>query len=310
MRLHASILALLGLANAALAAGPVVIAHRGASGYVAEHTLAAYAMAHAMEADFIEPDLVLTKDKILICLHDIHLEATTNVEEIFPERKREDKRWYAADFTLAEIRQLTAHERMAARYPATATGLGVPTFEEMIQLVQGLNTSRGRNAGIYPELKAPTWHNQSGLPIEEIFLETVKKYGYDGPQANIFVQSFEPNCLLKLRNELGCNLPMIQLIADHLAMANMVSDAGLDAIAKYANGIGPDLSLLAKNPDLVQRAHARKLAVHPYTLRIDALPAKKTDATAALNWIFTESGVDGLFTDHPDAVVHFLKQTK
>src|SRR5690606_29927835 len=121
------------------AGDPVVIAHRGASGYLPEHTLAAYAMGYAMGADYIEPDLVLTKDKHFICLHDIHLEATTNVEEVFPDRRRDDGKWYAADFTLAEIKTLEAQERIKGRFPQGHSPLGVPTFEEMVELVQGLN---------------------------------------------------------------------------------------------------------------------------------------------------------------------------
>lgn len=290
-----------------LAAGPIVIAHRGASGYLPEHTLEAYALAHAQGADFIEPDLVLTKDKVFICLHDIHLQATTNVEQVFPERKRGDGQWYAADFTLAEIKQLQAEERVAKRFPQGVPGFQVPTFEEMIALVQGLNQTTGRAAGIYPELKSPSWHEESGLPMEEAFLAVCAKHGYAGKDARIFVQCFEPQPLVKMRRELGSELPQIQLISDNVLQANMVSAAGLDVIAGYANGIGPDLRLVEKDPALVERAHARGLQVHPYTLRTDMLPATYTSMDAALAELYGRLKVDGLFTDFPDLAVRHLK---
>ena len=140
----------------------IVIAHRGASGYLPEHTLPAYALAHGMGADFIEPDLVLTRDGHLICLHDIYLQETTNAEQLFPDRARDDGRWYAADFTLDEIRRLQAEERLDSRFPKGASRFAVPAFTEMIELVQGLNGRTGRAVGIYPELKAPAWHRAEG----------------------------------------------------------------------------------------------------------------------------------------------------
>jgi Glycerophosphoryl diester phosphodiesterase len=197
----------------------IVIAHRGASGYLPEHTLEAYAMAYALGANYIEPDLVLTHESKFICLHDIHLERTTNVEEVFPDRHREDGRWYAADFTLEEIRQLNVHERcnedgtpvFPGRFPMGDSQFEVPTFTEMIELIQGLNKAMGRDVGIYPEIKEPSWHEIEGLPMEEALLNVLNQYGYEGQDAKVYVQCFEPEPLKKMRFNLTTDLPLVQL---------------------------------------------------------------------------------------------------
>ena len=290
----------------AFAGTPAVIAHRGASAYLPEHTLEAYTLAHAMGADYIEPDLVMTKDGRLICLHDIHLEGTTNVKERYPDRNREDGRWYAADFTLAEIKTLEARERLPNRFPVGHARFEVPTFEEMIELVQGLNKTTGREAGIYPELKDPVWHRKAGLPMEETILDVLTRYGYTGPEAKVFIQCFDMETLKRLRHELKSELPMIALISDHRMQDALLTEAGLDAIAEYANGIGPDKRRIEKDPDLVKRAQARGLAVHPYTLRADAFPPKYGSFEEELRQYYIVWGVDALFTDNPDLAVKVL----
>jgi glycerophosphoryl diester phosphodiesterase len=303
--LSRTIATLLLMATGAASAAPIVIAHRGASGYLPEHTLEAYAYAHALGADYIEPDLVRTKDGAFIALHDIHLEATTNVEEAFPDRKRDDGRWYAADFTLTEIRQLRAHERLPRRFPQDKSDFRIPTFQEVIELVQGLNASTGREAGIYPELKDPAFHAKAGLPMEEAFLAILAAYGYQGPQAKVYVQCFEPGPLKKMRKELASTLPQIQLIAD--AQSELLSEEGLARIAEYAEGIGPDKSLIEKDPDIVKRAHAKGLLVHPYTIRRDMKPPKYADTFAELRQFYFVYGVDGLFTDFPDDAARVIR---
>lgn len=301
-----------------MAPGKIVIAHRGASGYLPEHTLEAYAMAYAMGADYIEPDLVLTKDGTFVILHDITLEDTTDVEQVFPDRRRDDGRWYAADFTLDEIKQLRVHERTRKdgtpyfpnRFPLNRSKFEVPTFTEMIELIQGLNTSTGRDVGIYPEIKRPGWHAKQGLPMEEALLEILSQYGYTGPDAKVYVQSFEASALKKLRFELGTELPLVQLIGSRGATYNaMVTEEGLDEIATYADGIGPSKVRIETNPDLVQWAHARGLVVHPYTFRADALPKSGQYQTfeEELHQFYVVYDVDGLFTDFPDRVVRFLR---
>lgn len=294
------------LAGTAAGGDKIVISHRGASGYLPEHTLEAYAMAYGMGADYVEPDLVLTKDKRFICLHDIHLESTTDVEERFPDRARTDGRWYAADFMLSEIKQLNAHERTTARFPVGKSRFEVPAFEEMIELVQGLNKTTGRNVGIYPELKEPAWHAKEGLPMEEAFLETVTRYGYTDSQARIFVQCFEAPTLKRLRHELHCDLPMIQLISDDKDQQALLSEKGLDDIAAYADGIGPDKKCVETDAALVQRAHAHGLVVHPYTLRRDMRAPKYKTFEEELRQFYVVYNVDAVFTDFPDEAAQFL----
>ena len=292
---------------AAEPAPPIVIAHRGASGYLPEHTLPAYALAHGQGADFIEPDLVRTRDGVFICLHDIYLEATTDVEEVFPDRRRDDGRWYAADFSLVEVRTLRVHERLPGRFPQTTNlGLTVPTFEEMIELVQGLNATTGRQAGIYPELKAPSFHREEGMAMEADFLEIVERHGYGEEASPIFVQSFEPEPLQELRR-LGSQLRQIFLVGGR--EPDDLDDKALGRIAAFADGIGPSKNLVFDDPTLVDRAHGAGLAVHPYTLRADELPDAFTSFEEELAHLYGERRVDGLFTDFPDLARRWLDAT-
>lgn len=328
---------LLGAALTAIAASPdharhsgpfampshkIVIAHRGASGYLPEHTLPAYAMAYTLGADYIEPDLVLTADARLICLHDIHLEATTDVEQQFPDRARADGRWYAADFTLAEIRQLNATERtnpdgsrvFPGRYKADATGFQIPTFRAVIELVQSLNRETGRSVGLYPETKAPAFHDAEGLPLERRLLATLADYGYAGRDAAVYIQSFEADNLREMRTTLGSDLPMVQLIADGEDFDDFVTPNGLDAIAAYADGIGPDKQRIAATSGaLVSAAHQRGLVVHPYTFRADELPPGTRRLEHELQRYYYRYDVDGVFTDFTDiaaGVLHPFRGTR
>lgn len=277
----------------------IVIAHRGASGYLPEHTLPAYALAHGMGADYIEPDLVLTRDGHLICLHDIYLQATTNVEQVFPDRAREDGRWYAADFTLKEIRGLQAEERLGNRFPRGSSRFAVPSFAEMIELVQGLNERTGRTVGIYPELKAPAWHRAEGKAMEEALLEIVERYGYRESGALIFVQSFEEESLRRLR-ELGSELPQVFLMAEVEQYRRFLSAEGMAGVAAFADGIGPAKTMLERQPELIDWARDAGLTVHPYTFRADQVPDRHDSHEAELERYLFELGVDGVFTDYPD----------
>jgi len=304
----------------------IVIAHRGASGYLPEHTLEAYAMAYTMSADYIEPDLVMTGDGVLICLHDIHLERTTNVEVVFPGRTRADGRWYAADFTLEEIKMLNAHERARAdgtpvfpeRFRVDSRGFQVPALVEVIEMVQELNRITGRSVGIYPETKSPGFHDDEGLSMEEPLLTILADYGYQGPEAKVFIQSFDPNNLKEMRFDLGTDLPLVQLISGGSGPGGiydwLVTEEGLDDIATYANGIGPSKrriedtngNSIDKNA-LVKGAHARGLVVHPYTFRADSLPDQYRNLEQELRRFYFTYGVDGLFTDHADRAVRVVK---
>jgi glycerophosphoryl diester phosphodiesterase len=285
---------------------PLIIAHRGASGYLPEHTLPAYAMAHAMGADFVEPDLVRTRDGAFICLHDIHLEDTTDVETRFPDRKRADGRWYAADFDLAEIRLLRAHERLKGRFPPGRSSFQVPTFEEMIELVEGLNRTSGRSVGIYPELKAGEWHRTEGLVMEESFLEIARSYDLGGEGPPVFVQSFEAGSLRRLR-ELGSKMPQIMLMGAPFPEDPSQGKAMLADIASFAQGIGPSKTILRRQPEVVKWAHERNLEVHPYTLRADDLGEGVATFEEELELYYSTYGVDGLFTDFPDRARAWLQ---
>jgi glycerophosphoryl diester phosphodiesterase len=314
-----------------LAAGPVlaearkaIIAHRGASGYLPEHTLEAYALAYGQGANYIEPDLVLTQDGVPIALHDRTLEATTNVAERFPDRARTDGRYYAIDLTWEEIKTLEVRERVnaktgevasPARFPNTHNALKfrVPTLAELIELVQGMNHSTGRNVGIYPELKAPGWHTDEGHDFARILLDVLTDYGYRTKSDPVVIQSFEPEALLRLR-QLGCELRLVQLIGGRLDNP-MLTPEGLDHIAKYADGIGPAIPLvldakgnLINDNALVTGAHARGLVVHPWTIRADSLPPYAASVDWLVQRLLFEAGADGVFTDHPDQVKQALSR--
>ena len=278
-----------------------VIAHRGACGYLPEHTLPAYAMAHAMGVDYLEPDLVMTRDGVLLILHDINLAATTDVAEKFPRRQHADNIWYPADFDLAEIRQLRARERLPGRFRRDSQGFHIPVFEELLQLLTELNRLTGRRVGVYPETKHPVFHRERGLAMEEPLLAMLADYGYSHRDDPVCVQSFDPDNLAYMRHTLGSELPLIQLLDQ------MPDNAGLDRIAGYANGIGPDKRLIedeqrqpVNNNALVREAHERALLVHPFTFRADQLTPGDTDLEAELRRFYFDYGVDGLFCDHPD----------
>lgn len=303
----------------------IIIAHRGASGYLPEHTLEAVAMAYAMGADFIEQDVVLTKDGTPVVLHDIYLDLTTNVRELFPNRARPDGRWYVIDFTLAEVKTLQVSERLQpgtgtaafpTRFPVGKSSFAIPTLAEEIELIQGLNTSTGKNVGIYPELKKPAFHTQEGYDLGKIVLDLLAEYGYDGPEANVYVQCFEPDYTQRLRQKLGTKLPLIQLIGAGRVYDVLVTAVGLDLIASYADGIGPALSRIVseksgdtgKISELVTQAHKRGLVVHPYTFRQDELPPYVQNFDELIRLFFFDIGVDGGFTDFPDSMKHALSQ--
>jgi glycerophosphoryl diester phosphodiesterase len=311
------LLALLSLVTPVLAAPPVVIAHRGASGYLPEHTLEAKVLAHGMGADFIEQDVVLTRDDVPVVLHDIHLEGVTDVMEVFPQRQRTDGHYYALDFTLAEIRQLHARERFNAktgkavypnRYPTGQGTFRVPTLEEELALIAGLNHSTGRKVGIYPELKQPKWHREQGHDISAVVLAALRKHGHESPESACYLQCFEHEEVLRLRSELGWKGKLIQLL--NAKSLTLCEDKNISALAQIVTGIGPPLSVVidAKGQltDLIRRAHQTGLKVHPYTYRQDDLPKGCADGKQ-VHQLLLEAKVDGLFTDFPDVTARYFK---
>ncbi len=301
---------------------PLVIAHRGASGYLPEHTLPAKAMAHAMGADFLEQDIVATRDGELLVMHDTVLDRVSDVAERFPDRARADGRYYCVDFSLAEIKSLRVGERRdkpgsAARYPGrfplTAGRFEIPTLDEELRFIAGLVRSTGRAVGVYPEIKEPAWHRQQGIDLTPRVLATLAAHGYTEPTSPAFLQCFDPSELARARDELGCRLRLVQLLE-----GNGQAPPGreqLHEIRRYAEAIGPSLDLLCRRggrgarPELTtlaEDARATGLLVHAYTLRADDLPAGVTSFEALLELSLVACGVDGVFTDFPDRARDFV----
>lgn len=313
-----ALLLMLG-ASAAAATRPIIIGHRGASGHRPEHTFAAYRLAAEMGADFIEPDLVSTKDGVLIARHENEIGGTTDVAERFPARKTTKTidgqaitGWFTEDFTLAEIKTLRAKERLAFRSHAYDGRFEVATFEEVIALAQQLGKELGRPIGIYPETKHPTYFRGIGLPLEQKLLASLDTHGWNRKDAPVFIQSFESANLRALRPLTRVRL--IQLVST----AATLDAAGLKDIASYADGVGVEKRLivpvgadgaLGTPTDLVARAHALGLQVHVWTLRIDKefLPAGYQGRAEAEFEQFRALGVDGLFTDFPDVAARALR---
>jgi len=320
------LLALFSLgALAAAEPRPLIIAHRGASGYLPEHTLAAKALAYGQGADFLEQDVVLSKDGVPVIFHDTHIDTTTDVAKKFPGRQRADGRFYALDFTLAELKQLNLTERFSPktgkaafprRFPVGVGSFSVVTLEEEIRFIQHLNRSTGRNVGIYPELKAPAWHRQEGRDLASAVLPILRKYGYDAKDSACFVQCFELAEIKRLRGELAWKGKLIMLLGGkgkgpgETDFTYLQTDAGLAELAKLVDGIGPPISsvVTGKSPaerkvtDLTARARKAGLLSHPYTLRADELPQCVSSVDELLRVLFDEAKIDGLFTDFPDLI--------
>ena len=297
----------------------IVIAHRGASGYLPEHTLASKAMAFAMDADYLEQDIVLSKDAVPIVIHDIHLETVTNVKDVYPNRKRVDGKYYVIDFTFDELQKLDVYERFnpetketvfLERFPLKKSKFKLHSLQDEIELIQGLNKSTGKNIGIYPEIKEPKFHKNEGLDISKIVLEVLSNYGYKTKTDNCILQCFDSDELKRIRFELKSQLFLVQLIEFE------EEENRLEEFATYADGIGPWYKQIIKEKgengkyqisDLVENAHKNNLKVDAYTFRAD-----KLDGFATFNELLQvalfEANVDGVFTDFPDKAVNFINK--
>jgi glycerophosphoryl diester phosphodiesterase len=314
-------------------AAPTIIAHRGASGERPEHTLASYALAIEQGADFIEPDLVSTRDHVLVARHENEISGTTDVAD-HPEfaarrtTKTIDGRsitgWFTEDFTLAELKTLRARERLPKLRPTNTAyddQFEIPTFAEIIALAQ----AAPRRVGLYPETKHPGYFAAIGLPLEPPLLAALTAAGYGKHSDPIFIQSFEAGNLRALRQQ--TDLPLIQLIEsgmspDGVSYDVMLTPAGLRAVATYADGIGPNkdrvvprdaAGKLLPPTTLVADAHAAGLMVHPWTFRSENYflpadfrspggPAAPGNAAAEYR-LFYALGVDGVFSDYPAAAL-------
>ena len=318
---------------------PLVIAHRGASGYRPEHTLAAYDLAIRMGADYIEPDLVSTKDGVLVARHENEISTTTDVADrpVFANRRTTKivdgvslTGWFTEDFTLAELKQLRAKERLPDIRPNNTIYDGrfrIPTLQEIIDLAVRYRV------GIYPETKHPTYFDSIGLSLEEPLVATLRANGLNRPDSEVFIQSFETTNLRQLNRVI--DVPLVQLIGgtgapydlvaagSALTYDDLATPAGLRRIAGYADGIGPDKNrivprdaagFLLEPTALVDNAHRAGLLVHPYTFRaentflpadfrIGTDPARYGDIAAEYE-LFFSLGVDGVFADQPDIAVY------
>jgi glycerophosphoryl diester phosphodiesterase len=306
-----------------LAVNPIVIAHRGASAEVPEHTLEAYERAIEQGADYIEPDLVITRDGHLIARHENEISGTTDVamHPEFADRKKTKTidgekitGWFSEDFTLAEIKTLKARERLATIRPESAKLDGkyeVPTFREVLELLKDRNEARKTPVGVYPETKHPSYFRGIELPLEEPMLKDLSAFGYeDGSPC--YIQSFEVGNLQALRTQ--TKLKLIQLVSaagkpvdSNTSYREMVSPMGLAQIKTYADGIGAEKSLvipavngeLGKPTSLVQDAHSLGLLVHIWTLRPENmfLPRSLAGKPEAEHRAYFDAGIDGFFTD-------------
>lgn len=295
--------AVLALAAGSANAGPegaaqarkVLIAHRGASAYAPEHTIAAYKLALAQGADYVEQDLQVSKDGVLVCLHDLTLERTTNVEEVFPDRAttvQGRRTWNVSDFTLAELKQLDAGSWFRPEFRNER----IPTFQEAIDLMRG-------KAGLYPETKGPEIYAGRGFDMESLVRSALAKNGLDGPRSAaktpVIIQSFSADSLRRLR-QAGAKTPLVFLVSDlDPAAPTWLDTAGLERVRAFADGIGPAKGLIRTDPTLVARAHALGLTVTPYTFRSGAVPAGQSVKEEMADFLY-RLGVDALFTDNPD----------
>jgi glycerophosphoryl diester phosphodiesterase len=334
---------------------PLVIGHRGASGFVPEHTLQSYRLAIKLGADYVEPDLVATKDGVLIARHEPFIgdeDPTTRDSTNVADHSEFDGRlttkvldgvpttgYFASDFTLAEIKTLGAKQTRGGRPTEFDGKFKIPTLQEVIDLVKRESRKHGRKVGIYPETKHPTFHKTLGLPLEGRLVKVLKKNGLNSRSSRVFIQSFEQSNLKELSTMTRVRL--IQLVDANDTDANgnptyappfdrpydwtvsgdpalqartfgfFATNAGLDEIKTYADGIGPWKVYIIPTAgggggavfpptDLIARAHARGLLVHTWTFRDDAFPTGYPGGPVEEYLAFYRLGIDGVFSDFPD----------
>ena len=291
-----AVLAVSGL-SAQPSAPKQAIAHRGASGYAPEHTAAAYTLAMQQKVDFVEPDLAVSKDNVLFCMHDDTLERTTNVAEVFPDRvstgyqtRQPGKHWLANDFTMAEMKRLDSGKWFKPEF----AGQRLLTFQEMIDLVRAKP-----GFGIYPELKSPELYKSRGIDQEKLFVAIIKQNGLEQPESlktmPVIIQSFDEEAIRRVAVDLP-TIPRVFLTSND----EDVTEARIRELAKFATGIAPEKFVIARHPELVARAHAAGLTVTSWTFKADDKEMKFPSVKDEMKHFLYDLGVDALFTNNPD----------
>lgn len=308
-----------------------VFAHRGASGYLPEHSLPAKAMAYAQGADYLEQDVVLTKDQVPIVLHDIYLDSITDVASRHPDRKRQDGRFYAIDFTWEEIRALDATQRfhpktgeavLSKRFPIKNLTYRLHTLEEEILFIQGLNFSTQRNVGLFTEIKQPKFHTNEGFDIANVVFEVLSRHGYGKKgDETCWVQCFELSTLKRFRNEFHWNGQLMMIFAakekgaDGSSYEQLSTPEGLRELRQVVDGVFPNVGRVisfdvmgaASASSFVSHAHEAGLRVTSGVINRDALPKNCRSMDDLHNALINVARVDDVCTDFPDVTVNWLR---
>ena len=319
-------------------ADKIVIAHRGASGYLLENSLAAKALAHQVGADYIEQDLVMTQDNHIVVFHDLTLNRLTNVKDIFPATKRKDGQYYVIDFSLAQLQQLTLNtpKKISSIAKHIKQDNKIHTLEEELDLIQKLNQQSNKKIGIYPEIKAPWFFQKHNKDISLAVLKILKRYGYTSKKDKIYLQSFDANELQRIYHQLfpqlNISLKLTQLVAKNDWLETftyntdkkryqlydyrwILSQSGIKKLANYADAIGLEKSMIIKKgsglfwikqTSVTQWAHKAGLLVHAYTFDTDQQTSYAINFADLLQIFYQKAKVDAIFTNQPNQVLNFL----
>ena len=303
-----------------------IIAHRGLPRLHPEHSLLSLEQALTWKPDYVEPDVVLTKDGEAIILHDTHIDTTTNVADVYPDRKRKDGRYYAIDFTLKELSQLRVNHRIdlktgkaafKTRQPIGNSELKIPTFKQFVTTVVRYNQKNKTNIGIYPEIKAPEFHLKEGQDIAKIVHDELINLRKLQPKLPIILQCFHQATVKRIATEFKSPFTLVQLVAENswgetsTDYDQLKSEKGLKELRKYASGLGPWIPQIVNEKgqptEFLKQAKKLGFKIHPYTLRNDALPSQFKTEKQLLKTLKDDLGVDGVFTDNVNTTVPLMK---
>ncbi|MEC9283338.1 MAG: glycerophosphodiester phosphodiesterase [Bdellovibrionota bacterium] len=320
------LLMLLGL-NCNNASAFDVIAHRGLPRLYPEHSLQGLQEALKLKPDYVEPDVVLSKDNVAIILHDTHLDTTTNVARVFPKRKREDGRYYAADFTLKELKQLNINHRIdlktkKAVFPTRPllkeSKLTIPTLDQFLDALSRYNQKHSTKIGAYPEIKAPEFHLSENKDIVKIVHDQLLDFHKKDPNTPIILQCFDSKTLKRIKKEMNSPFFLVQLVAENswgessTDYDKLKTGEGLKEMRKYVDGLGPWIPQLVtkagKPSEFLKYAKKLNFKIHPYTLRNDALPPGIKTEKELLVLLKDKLKVDGVFTDNINTSIPLLKE--